>query len=73
MSQTSASIEEVKEKHTKELMQIEGVEGVGVTLHNGKKHIVLYVSDKEKVGEKVPDAIEGHPVKIEVTGSFQAF
>ncbi len=73
MSQTNASIEEVKEKHTPELMQIEGVEGVGITEHNGKPAIVLYVSDKKKVEKKVPSEIEGHPVKIEVTGSFQAF
>jgi hypothetical protein len=55
------------------LLQIEGVEGVGIGEEGGKKFIRLYISDKTgELRKKMPDQLEGYPVKIVVSGKLEA-
>lgn len=67
------TIEQVKEKHENRLLNISGVQGVGIGEESGKSVIMIYVDKKTKslIG-KIPTQIEGYPVKIEVSGEFHA-
>jgi len=66
-------IKQAKDKAEDQLMQIAGVEGVGISKERKKKVIIVYVSQTDTTtSEKIPKEIEGHPVKIEVSGKFKA-
>ena len=68
------TIGEIKAKHERELLKIEGVQGVGIGEKMGKTVIKVYVIKKtETLQKKIPAQIEGYPVDIEVTGEFQAY
>jgi len=70
------SIQQVKSDHEMELMNIEGVQGVGIGLDNEKDQEVIkvYVDKKTTaVQEKIPAELEGFPVSIEVSGELRAF
>ena len=66
-------IEEVLKKYTDNLMSISGVVGTGQSLCDGKSCIKVFVVKKtqELVG-KIPEKLEGYPVKIKETGEFRA-
>jgi len=59
------AITDVKEKYESDLLAKEGVVGVSADLE--KNELVVYVED-ESVCPKVPSALEGYPVRCEVTG-----
>ena len=67
------SIEQVHEAHTVEWMSINGVEGTGIGLCEGKPCIKIFSSktDEELKG-KIPSAVDGYRITIEVTGIFRA-
>ena len=72
-SSAKASIEQAKTNHEMRLLNIEGVEGVGIGEEMGKPVIKVYVAKKTKaIQKKIPDQIEGYPVVMEVTGEFHA-
>ena len=53
-------------------MELEGVEGVGVTRDSeGREAIVLYVRS-ESVRTRVPSAVEGYPIELVRTGGIVA-
>jgi len=58
--------------HTAELMKIPGVTGVAIgQLDNGTPCILILVEEESKeIEQKVPKAIEGHPVKLLVSGKI---
>ncbi len=67
------TIEQVKEKHENRLLNISGVQGIGIGEESGKSIIIIYVAKKTKsLLDKIPAQIEGYPVKIEVSGEFHA-
>lgn len=69
----SPTIEEVQEAHTAEWMEIPGVVGTGVGLCDGEPCIKVFVARRtDEIEKKVPDEVEGHRVRIEVTGEFRA-
>lgn len=54
-------------------MQIPGVVGTAIGLHEGKPCILVMTSvEAEKVRPQIPLNIEGYPVIIENTGEFRA-
>jgi hypothetical protein len=58
-------IHTVKQAHEQQLMQVQGVEGVGIGVDAiGNPTIVVYVSDAS-VQKGVPQQIEGFNVKVE--------
>ena len=65
------NIQEVKETHEDELMEIEGVTGIGVNLI--KNTIVVYVETlTSELKEKIPKEIEGFEIEILETGKVEA-
>ena len=70
---TVKTIAEVLKEHTKELMSIPGVVGIGQGLCNGKPCIkVLVIEKTSELEQKIPDNIEGYQVMIEETGEIRA-
>ncbi len=68
------SIEDVLAANTKDLMEIEGVVGVGQGKCNDQPCIRVFVAEiTPEIEEKIPDQLEGYPVDIEETGGFRAF
>ena len=68
----SASISRVKQIHERELMAIDGVEGVGIGRNQiGDDAILVYLRDAE-TAKRIPGQIEGFPVRIEITGIIDA-
>ena len=66
-------IQQIQEEHTREWMAIPGVEGTAIGLYKGKPCIKVFSSIKpQKLQGKIPSSIEGYPVIIEETGTFQA-
>jgi hypothetical protein len=71
-TETSTSVEHVRENHEKELMAIAGVEGVGVGRNSiGDDAIVVYLRT-EDIKSQIPPIIDGYPVETRVTGIIDA-
>jgi len=67
------TIEQVQEEHTDGWMAIHGVEGTAIGLFEGKPCIKIFTSSKsQQLRANIPSTIEGYPVVIEETGTFQA-
>ena len=65
-------IEEVLKEHTDDLMAIPGVVGTGQGLCNGKPCIKVFVVKKTpELENKIPEKLEGYPVKMEETGMIR--
>ena len=66
-------IKEVMEAHTEELMAIPGVVGVYIgALDDGTPCIKVMVIEKTpELEQKIPKALEGHPIVIEETGEIR--
>jgi hypothetical protein len=72
--QTSGkTIEQVQEEHTSRWMAIDGVEGTAIGLFEGKPCIKIFSSKMaEDLRAVIPSTVDGYPVIIEETGTFQA-
>jgi len=67
------AIEHVLAANTDAWMQIPGVVGTAIGLHEGKPCILIMTSiDPDKLEPQIPDSIEGYHVRIENTGEFRA-
>lgn len=67
------SIEAVQEAHTEAWMAIPGVVGTGIGRCDGEPCIVVYATERtERLEAELPDEVEGHRVRVEVTGQFRA-
>ena len=66
-------INTVMEAHVDGLMAIPGVTGVAVgETENGTPCIlVLVVEETEEINQKIPDQLEGHPVRLMVSGEIK--
>lgn len=72
-SMPERSIENVQEEYTDGWMAIPGVEGTAIGLSEGKPCIKIFTSSKsQQLRRNIPSTIEGYPVVIEQTGTFQA-
>jgi hypothetical protein len=70
---SAMSIEEVLMKYTDNLMSIPGVVGTGQGLFDGKSCIKVFVVKKTpELEDKIPEKLEGYPVKIKETGVIRA-
>lgn len=69
----TVSIEDVLAEHTDAWMEIEGVEGTGIGLCDAVPCITIFVSrPPEEFAGSLPDTVQGHPVRLEPTGQFEA-
>ena len=70
---SAKKIEDVLKEHTNDLMSIPGVVGTGQGLCDNQPCIKIFAIKKTpELEEKIPEKLEGHPVKIEETGEFRA-
>lgn len=66
-------IKEVLEDHTERLMSLPGVTGTASGFCEGEPCIKVYVIRKTPdLNGKIPDRIEGYPVRVEETGRIRA-
>ena len=61
-----SKIKEVKESYKRQLLGMEGVEGVGV----GEDAIIVFIEDATVI-EGIPKELEGIPVRTVVSGKFE--
>jgi len=67
------TIEQVQESHTEEWMAIPGVEGTAIGLSEVKPCILILSSVKAShLRGKIPSVVQGYPVVIQETGTFNA-
>jgi hypothetical protein len=66
---------ELKDRHSMRLMNMTGVVGVGVEQDkNGRFVLALHVdTDDPDVLGRLPQQVEGHPVKIIESGPYEKF
>lgn len=65
-------IEEVQERHTPTWMKIPWVVGTGIGLCDEEPCIRVFLAARSPEAEKaIPEEVEGYPVEVVVTGSFQ--
>ena len=66
--------EEVLSRHEDRLMSLEDVTGVGITESQGQPAISIMVRQlTPELKAKLPNDLDGVPVKVEVTGEIRAF
>lgn len=69
----SRPIEEVLAKHTDSLMALPGVVGTAIGLCDDKPCIRVLLADSAAAARlKIPEQLEGHRVRVEVTGPIRA-
>lgn len=62
-------IEAVKLRHEAEIMAIDGVAGIGIGEKDGSPCITVFLeNDSPDLRARIPAALEGYPVVIQVTG-----
>jgi len=62
-------VEEVLEKYTRNLMSLPGVIGTGQGICDGKSCIrVFVIKMTSELRSRIPDTLEGYPVRIKETG-----
>lgn len=66
-------INEVMNSHVDELMSIPGVVGVAVGELDDKTPciLVLVVEESEEISRRIPKKLEGHPVRLFVSGEIK--
>jgi hypothetical protein len=71
-TESSSSLELVKQNHEQELMAIDGVQGVGVGRSKiGDDAIIIYLRD-EGAKQRIPRSVAGYPVETIITGPIDA-
>jgi hypothetical protein len=69
----SRSIEDVLAAHTDSLLAIPGVVGTAIGRCDGAPCIRVFVADSAAAERaRLGPTLEGHPVRVEVTGPFRA-
>jgi hypothetical protein len=70
----TASLQEVLQRHTRELLTIPGVTGTGEGVESGVSVIVVFVKERTpELERQLPKSLEGHPVVIRVTGEVTPY
>jgi hypothetical protein len=75
-SRAVAAVSAIKDRHEHDLMQLDGVVGVGVGLaSDGSTPTVrvLLQSDSAAIRAQLPNSLEGAPVEVEETGPIVAY
>jgi hypothetical protein len=69
---TQRPIEDVLAEHSEAWMDLPGVEGTGIGLCGETPCIRIFVSrPTESFAGVLPDSVEGHPIDLESTGTFE--
>lgn len=69
----SIPIERTLERVAEEWMRIPGVAGTGLGLCDGRPCIVVFATrPADELDPPVPPRVDGHPVRVELSGPFRA-
>ena len=66
------TIEQVQESHTDQWMAVPGVQGTAIGMSEGKPCILILSSVKASQLRDIPSVVQGYPVSIQETGTFNA-
>jgi hypothetical protein len=71
---TEKHVRQVKERHERELLGLDGVQGVGIGDDHGRPAIMVYV-DGPSAGNRrnIPQHIDNVRVVVEESGAFEAY
>jgi hypothetical protein len=70
---TESEAVKVLERHEPRLLDVPGVEGVGVTGEESDAAIAVYVArDTPEVRDRLPAEVDRVPVRVVETGTFEA-
>ncbi len=67
------TVKEVIDKHSADLLSIEGVEGLYESLDDNNKPVIkiMVASDDPELLKRLPDTLEGYDVVVVVTGEIK--
>ena len=67
-------IKKVKQLHEDKWLALDGVVAVGIGLVQGDRGgiIISVEANRDTIREQIPSEVEGVPVKVQVTGHFEA-
>src|SRR5688500_6482757 len=70
---TTRPIEEVLRANTPGWMAVPGVVGTGIGVCDTAPCLKVFAAERTaEIRERIPDQVEGYPVRVEVTGKFRA-
>jgi hypothetical protein len=70
---SDSGIKEILQKNTGEWMNIPGVTGTGIGVHNDEPCIIIFVTElTEQIKKQIPERIGNTKVVIEQSGLFEA-
>lgn len=71
---TEEHVREIKQRHERELLGLDGVQGVGIGDDHGHPAIMVYVDDSSSAEMlKIPRQLDNVPVVVEESGAFTAY
>jgi hypothetical protein len=71
---TEEHVRQVKQRHERELLGLDGVQGVGIGDDHGRPAIMVYVEDSSSAQlRKIPRRIDDVRVVVEESGAFRAY
>lgn len=71
---TKEHVKQVKQRHERELLRLDGVQGVGIGDDHGRPAIMVYVDDSSSAEmRKIPQRIDDVQVVVEESGAFTAY
>jgi hypothetical protein len=71
---TEKHVRQVKERHERELLGLDGVQGVGIGDDHGRPAIMVYVDGRSSAEQlNIPRRIDNVQVVVEESGAFEAY
>ncbi len=71
---TEKHVRQVKERHERELLGLDGVQGVGIGNDHGRPTIMVYVDGRSSAEQlNIPRRIDNVQVVVEESGAFEAY
>lgn len=70
----TTNIREVKAKHESRLLQQPGVVSVGIGQDEAGREVIVVglARDESKAAARIPETLDGYPVRIQTVGPIQA-
>ena len=74
MTRTLDTVVGIKDRHSPELLAVDGVQGVGVSERAGQLLIKVYVANNlDALRAAIPRELDDVPVELEASGTFTAY
>jgi hypothetical protein len=71
---TDKHVRQVKKRHERELLNLDGVQGVGIGDDHGRPAIMVYVEDQASAERlNIPRRLDNVRVVVEESGAFEPY